>query len=579
MGSRIFSDCRITRYFRWCVRVSTHSVVCGVAPLPQLDCCRPVDEIKERGLDLDLFVCLARCNSATAELVRASEEVELPGVADPNHVAAHALPLVAAPGLDAFRRAVAASAKQGEGEFMVLSYSRKALGQTGDGHFSPLGGYNAAKDMVLIMDVARFKYPPHWVPLPLLWKAMQLRDAETALPRGYVVLRRLASAPLLLFHLPAATTSAGSAASSSLCAQPCLNKRLHASLESGLRACRDVLQAPPPPAAVDGPPPHSSAAPHVAAAVRIFVSTLEASTVTLADTIATPELLPSTAPAPPVLLQQLGHSADDCSGSGCDGAHDGPTLAPSPISIAPAAATATTAAATTIYAAAGGSVGAAASAAASAVPVIDFEEARCVDKLSREHIGAAAALIADLEGTPLYPLVVAALRAHYGMPPLAGTLGTAAAAAERDMVDSATILLTSTEAEPGPHSPARLLSPTAAVSCGTSPVGAAPLPPLPVPAAAGVSVGGAAPALVPCDSHGLSCIRVRKSHVLTMLLIAFALRPPPMGTALRPRPASAAVAALVEAVEQSVEGGSALLRHEANVIREQLRSAECSLIE
>ena len=29
----------------------------------------------------------------------------------------------------------------------------------GDGHFSPLGGYNEDKDMVLILDTARFKYP------------------------------------------------------------------------------------------------------------------------------------------------------------------------------------------------------------------------------------------------------------------------------------------------------------------------------------------------------------------------------------------------------------------------------------
>jgi hypothetical protein len=30
----------------------------------------------------------------------------------------------------------------------------------GDGHFSPVGGYHAGKDLVLILDTARFKYPP-----------------------------------------------------------------------------------------------------------------------------------------------------------------------------------------------------------------------------------------------------------------------------------------------------------------------------------------------------------------------------------------------------------------------------------
>ena len=38
---------------------------------------------------------------------------------------------------------------------MIVSYSRKALGQTGDGHYSPIGGYHAATDQVLILDVAR----------------------------------------------------------------------------------------------------------------------------------------------------------------------------------------------------------------------------------------------------------------------------------------------------------------------------------------------------------------------------------------------------------------------------------------
>ena len=39
---------------------------------------------------------------------------------------------------------------------LAASYSRKTLGQTGDGHFSPVGGYDAASDQVLLLDVARF---------------------------------------------------------------------------------------------------------------------------------------------------------------------------------------------------------------------------------------------------------------------------------------------------------------------------------------------------------------------------------------------------------------------------------------
>lgn len=56
--------------------------------------------------------------------------------------------------------------------------------QTGTGHFSPIAGYHTGQDMALILDVARFKYPPHWVPLPLLWEAMNTIDESTGLLRG-----------------------------------------------------------------------------------------------------------------------------------------------------------------------------------------------------------------------------------------------------------------------------------------------------------------------------------------------------------------------------------------------------------
>ena len=44
--------------------------------------------------------------------------------------------------------------------------------------------------MVLLFDVAKFKYPPHWVPLAALHAAMQAADPATGQPRGYLLLRR-----------------------------------------------------------------------------------------------------------------------------------------------------------------------------------------------------------------------------------------------------------------------------------------------------------------------------------------------------------------------------------------------------
>lgn len=63
--------------------------------------------------------------------------------------------------------------------FIVATYSRKVLKQTGDGHFSPIAGFHPGKDLVLIMDTARFKYPPHWIKVSLLLKAMNAQDKST----------------------------------------------------------------------------------------------------------------------------------------------------------------------------------------------------------------------------------------------------------------------------------------------------------------------------------------------------------------------------------------------------------------
>ena len=72
---------------------------------------------------------------------------------------------------------------------LVVSFARSALGQTGEGHFSPVAAFHAAADAVLVLDVARFKYPPYWVSVPDLYRAMQPRDEATGKPRGWFRLR------------------------------------------------------------------------------------------------------------------------------------------------------------------------------------------------------------------------------------------------------------------------------------------------------------------------------------------------------------------------------------------------------
>jgi glutathione gamma-glutamylcysteinyltransferase len=87
-----------------------------------------------------------------------------------------------------FRQRVIESCSSDKAQSFIIShFSRKRLGQTGDGHFSPIGGVHLERDLVLIMDVARFKYPPFWVPFKDLWEAMATRDVSTNEPRGYFV--------------------------------------------------------------------------------------------------------------------------------------------------------------------------------------------------------------------------------------------------------------------------------------------------------------------------------------------------------------------------------------------------------
>jgi glutathione gamma-glutamylcysteinyltransferase len=77
---------------------------------------------------------------------------------------------------------------ENDGAFLVVAYSRKILGQTGSGHFSPVAAYSKETDQVLILDVARFKYPPYWVSVELLYEALRPEDVVTNKSRGWFMM-------------------------------------------------------------------------------------------------------------------------------------------------------------------------------------------------------------------------------------------------------------------------------------------------------------------------------------------------------------------------------------------------------
>ncbi len=87
--------------------------------------------------------------------------------------------------LDQFRNLAAENLKQ-PGNFVIINYLRKEIGQERGGHISPLAAYNELTDRFLIMDVARYKYPPVWVKTVDLWKAMNTVDSTAEKTRGFV---------------------------------------------------------------------------------------------------------------------------------------------------------------------------------------------------------------------------------------------------------------------------------------------------------------------------------------------------------------------------------------------------------
>ena len=90
---------------------------------------------------------------------------------------------------DTFFDCCVASSRR-DGFFLVTNSSRKALQQTGIGHFSPIGGVHLKKNLVLILDVARYKYPPYWCDIRKLFDSLEEMDTATQKPRGFCLITK-----------------------------------------------------------------------------------------------------------------------------------------------------------------------------------------------------------------------------------------------------------------------------------------------------------------------------------------------------------------------------------------------------
>jgi hypothetical protein len=88
-------------------------------------------------------------------------------------------------------RAAASSYLGQKDHFVLVNYLRKAIGQERGGHISPLAAFDSKTDRFLVLDVARYKYPPVWVTASDLFDAMNTIDSDNEnKTRGYVLIAK-----------------------------------------------------------------------------------------------------------------------------------------------------------------------------------------------------------------------------------------------------------------------------------------------------------------------------------------------------------------------------------------------------
>ena len=135
-------------------------------------CCdKSLEVMKEKGVTLEFFDRIAKSQVGIQVETRAPGDV------------------------DEFKTIIKDSVTT-TGMHVIVSFGRGQLGQTGIGHFSPIAAYNPKKDLVLVLDVARFKYPPYWVKINELHGAIGGIDPITGISRGYSIIRKKNQNPL-----------------------------------------------------------------------------------------------------------------------------------------------------------------------------------------------------------------------------------------------------------------------------------------------------------------------------------------------------------------------------------------------
>ena len=133
----------------------------------QTEAVLPVEVIKKQGITLDQLGSLLAVQPVTVSVRHAADS-----------------------SVETFRKE-AREALAAPGRFVIINYLRKAIGQEKGGHISPLAAFDAESDRFLILDVARYKYPPVWVKTTELFVAMNTTDSDNEnKTRGYVLISK-----------------------------------------------------------------------------------------------------------------------------------------------------------------------------------------------------------------------------------------------------------------------------------------------------------------------------------------------------------------------------------------------------
>ena len=74
--------------------------------------------------------------------------------------------------------------------YLMCNLGRKALNQTGDGHFTPITAFHLKSNNALLLDSARFKYNSRWYDIYDIYNSLKTKDSVANKYRGFLLINK-----------------------------------------------------------------------------------------------------------------------------------------------------------------------------------------------------------------------------------------------------------------------------------------------------------------------------------------------------------------------------------------------------